>query len=550
MNITDIKDQSIEPIDLRQYIYLLWQWAWLIILVSILVGGATYLFSRQQTPIYQATTRVIVNAAPSTMAADYTSILASQNLTSTYAQMISSQPVMEEVASRLGGNLTPSALQAAVSAQPVSGTQLIYIAVRLTDATQAAAVANTTAQVFSEQIEQMQSARFTSSSDSLKAQMAEITQQINTLTQQANTTTDKAEQMRLQDQISQDQDIYSRLLVSYEQVRLTEAQTVSSISQVEKAIVPVLPVSPRIWQNTQLAFLVGGLLAVIIVFLIEALNDTIHDPELFMQKFHLSILGVIAHHEQQEGSPITGREPRSPVSEAFRSLRTNVQYASVDQPLRTLLVTSATPTDGKSTISSNLAVVLAQGGMKVCVIDADLRRPKIHHIFGVQNQIGLSELFMQPVVHLISSMQKNPVENVSVISSGRLPPNPAELLASKKMREILEVVLDQSDIVILDTPPVLSVTDAVVLSQAVDGVLLVVRPGSTKQTAFRQAVQQLNQVGANLLGVVINEAGQRGFNYNYYYRKYYKDQYAYRSAYSENGHSKKKRFMYLLNKRG
>jgi polysaccharide biosynthesis transport protein len=534
------ESSSAEAIDLRQYAFLLWHWAWLIVLLAILSGGAAYLISKQQTPIYEASTIIMVNAAPSTQVTDYSSILASQTLTSTYAQMITNQPVLDEAAKRLGLDLKLYNLKDRVTVKSVPNTQLISISVELPDPSWAAKIANTIVQVFGEQILQMQSVRFATSSDTLESQMAEVDKQIQGLTAQLAISQDKAEQTSLQDRISQYRDIYSRLLVSYENVRLTEAQTVSSITQVEPAAVPTNPVSPKILLNVVLATLVGILLAVTLVFLLEALNDTIRDPAVFLKKFNLPILGVIAHHQQKDGEPIAKSAPRSPVSEAFRSLRTSVQYASVDKPLRSILVTSPTPSDGKSTIASNLSIVFAQGGSKVFVVDADLRRPRIHHLMGVQNQTGLSELFVQPSVHLNGSVQKSQIENVSIVSSGVLPPNPAELLASKKMREILSVLQGESDLVVIDTPPVLSVTDAVVLAPAVDGVLLVVKPGTTKQTAFRQAIQALNQVGAPLLGVVINEVGGRGAYYSYYYRKYYQDQYSYRYAYTEKGRAKKK----------
>jgi polysaccharide biosynthesis transport protein len=535
----DFDENPLTPsFGLRQYAYLIWHWAWLIVLVALLSAGAAYLFSRQQIPVYQASTVMMVNAALSTQGTDYTSILASQNLTSTYVQMVINQPALVEVASRLKLDLDMTKLKESITVKSIVNTQLISVSVEMTDPVWAAQVANTIVQVFGEQILQMQSSRFDASSDTLKAQMADMDKQIQDLTVQAAAASDKAEQISLQDRISQYRDIYSRLLVSYEEIRLTEARTVSSVTQVEPASIPTIPVSPKTTLNTILGLMTGALLAVAAVFLMETLNDTIRDPGVFMKRYNLPILGVIAHHKQLDGEPIVKRSPRSPVSEAFRSLRTNVQYTSVDKPLRTLLVTSPTPSDGKTTIASNLAVALAQGGSKVFVVDADMRRPHIHRLMGAENKIGLSSLFVQPTVHLNGTVQKNQVENVSVISSGVLPPNPAELLASKKMQEILAVFLEQSDIVIIDTPPVLSVTDAVVLAPTVDGVLLVVKPGTTKQAAFRQAILALNQVGANLLGVVVNEVGGRGMYYNHYYSKYYQNHYGYRYEYTDKEDTK------------
>jgi polysaccharide biosynthesis transport protein len=540
-----------DSIDLRQYAFLLWHWAWLIALAAVLAAGSAYLFSKGQTPIYQASTTIMVNSAPSTQSTDYSSIMASQNLTATYAQMITNQPVLKAVAQRLELGDDTKAL-GSISVTPVRDTQLITIAVELPDADLAAKVANGIAEVFAGQIQDMQSARYDASSETIKVQMASMDTQIQDLTAQAAQASDKTEQARLEDKLAQYRDIYARLLLSYEDVRLTEAQTISSITPVDPAAVPLEPVRPKTAQNTLLAGVVGALLATGLIFLIDTLDDTIRDPEALLKKYNLPVLGVIAHHEQIDGQPVVQRSPRSPVSEAFRSLRTNVKYASVDRPVRTLLVTSPTPSDGKSTITTNLAVVLAQGGSRVFVLDADLRRPVIHRLLGTNNRIGLTSLFVQAAVHLNGSVQHiQKTENISVISSGALPPNPAELLGSRKMGEILDFILKQCDIVLLDTPPVLSVTDAVVLAPAVDGVLLVIKPGATKQAAFKQAITQLNQVGANLLGVVVNEVGASGGYTNYYYRRYYQDHYGYRDAYAETEPVKHKPKVFrLFSKRG
>jgi len=540
MNTPLPEETSPESIDLRQYAYLLWHWAWLIALAALLAGAAAYLVSRQQTPIYQAATTVMVNEAPSSQGNDYTSVLVSEQLTQTYSQLAVTQPILEQVAARLGLGLSGANLAGIITVQPVRDTQLIQITVRLEDPALAAAIANTLAQVFSEQIRQMQSDRFSASLDSLQAQMADVEAQIAALNAQAAKTTSQTEKARLDDKLTQYRQIYSQLLLSFEQVRLAEAQTVSTVLQVEPATTPTFPVSPKTGQNTLLAALVGAMLAVGAVFLIETLDDTIRDPEMLLRRYNLTVLGVIAHHEAIDGDPIVQRHPRSPVAEAFRSLRTNVQYASVDHPLRTLLITSPTPSDGKSTITCNLAVVLAHTGLRVTVIDADLRRPMLHRMLGVENLLGLSAIFRQSALHLNGHVQRTKTGNVSVISSGELPPNPAELLGSKKMREILDLVRERCDMLLIDTPPVLSVTDAVVLAPAVDGVILVIKPGTTRQAALKQALAQLNQVGARILGVVINEVGARGTYYNYYYRRYYKQHYQYAYAYSDDGKKKKK----------
>jgi non-specific protein-tyrosine kinase len=257
--------------------------------------------------------------------------------------------------------------------------------------------------------------------------------------------------------------------------------------------------------------------------LFEALDDTIRDPEEIAQRFGVPLLGMIATHEAEKEGPIAQAQPRSPITEAFRSLRTNIQFTSVDHPLHTLLITSPSPKDGKSTVAANLSVVFAQGARKVVLIDADLHRPKQHKLLGVSNRKGLSELFTQPVLQLDGNVRDTNTPNLSILTSGSLPPNPAELLGSEKMHQILTQIHLQAEIIVIDSPPLMAVTDAAVLSSRADGVLLVIRPSVTKLQACKQTIEQLQRLGANLLGYVLNEVNLKrsGYKYTYYYKQYY-----------------------------
>ena len=215
-------------------------------------------------------------------------------------------------------------------------------------------------------------------------------------------------------------------------------------------------------------------------------------------------------------------KPRHPVVEAFRALRTNIKYASVDHPLRKILVTSADPEAGKTSVATNLAVVLAQGGSKVLLIDGDLRKPKVHHRLGNSNHHGFSDLFLEEEPDLGGMIQTDlNGENLSLLTSGKIPPNPAELLGSQKMLDFLKTLEEDYDYILLDSPPLMAVTDAAVLSQAVDGTLIVVKPGLTKMGALEGAVEQLRRVNAKILGIVLNEIPPRGSRYYYQGYQYY-----------------------------
>jgi non-specific protein-tyrosine kinase len=212
---------------------------------------------------------------------------------------------------------------------------------------------------------------------------------------------------------------------------------------------------------------------------------------------------------------ITVSEPRSPVSEAYRTLRTNLDFADLDQSLKTLVVTSAGVGEGKSTTLANLAVVSAQAGRKVVLVDADLRRPALHQLFGLGNESGLTTAMVDDSALAEPPLQAGGVEGLSVLTSGPLPPNPADLMGSRRMEEVIAALAGEADQVFFDTPPVVAVTDAAVLATKVDGVLLVVSAGKTRRESARTAVQRLEQINARLVGTVLTNvdmgAGFKGY---------------------------------------
>lgn len=201
---------------------------------------------------------------------------------------------------------------------------------------------------------------------------------------------------------------------------------------------------------------------------------------------------------------ITLADARSPQAEAYRSLRTNLEFYSLDHPLRTLLVTSPAPDEGKSTTLANLGVINAQAGKRIILLDGDLRRPRLHELFGLSNNIGVTTAILNPEAPL--PLQNTTVPNLRVMTSGPLPPNPADLLASARMKALLDHLVAEADLVLLDAPPVIVVTDAVVLAAKVDGVLLVVSAGQTRREHAQRARDLLAKVNARLIGAVLTNA--------------------------------------------
>lgn len=224
---------------------------------------------------------------------------------------------------------------------------------------------------------------------------------------------------------------------------------------------------------------------------------------------------------QPPSSPLVAHlDPKSPAAEAYRTLRTSIQFAGLDHKCRTVVVTSSSPGEGKSTTVANFGVVTAQAGSRVCVVDSDLRRPTLHRIFGLSNSRGLTTALLegQPFADIA---QPTAIPNLFVLTSGALPPNPAELVGSQRMRECLEAATSDFDLLLLDSPPIVSVADAIALSAVADGVILVVRAGKVPHEVVRRAAGQIEAVHGRILGVLMNSVNLKRDGYYYDYYRYY-----------------------------
>ncbi|WP_134703820.1 CpsD/CapB family tyrosine-protein kinase [Ammoniphilus sp. YIM 78166] len=220
--------------------------------------------------------------------------------------------------------------------------------------------------------------------------------------------------------------------------------------------------------------------------------------------------------EKVKRSLISLTNPKSPISESYRTLRTNIEFAGVDTDLRAIMVTSTGPSEGKSTTVANLAVVTAQTEKRTLLVDADLRKPTVHHTFDLTNRLGLTTV-LAGQESMANVVQKTLIPNLDIITAGPIPPNPAELLNSKAMTRFIQEVSEQYDQVLFDTPPVIAVADAQILASKLDGVILVVDSGTTNKDVALKAKTQLQNVKANILGVVLNNKKMQGDSYYYYY---------------------------------
>jgi len=337
--------------------------------------------------------------------------------------------------------------------------------------------------------------------------------------------------------------IYFNSISSLESLNLTRVQSTPNVVQVEPASIPERPFSPRPYQTAALYAAVGLFTMGGVVFLIEYLDDTFKSPEEVKQILGLPVIGLVAdmdksnkRNKDDQTGVFVSNQPRSPISEAFRSLRTSLEFYSIDKPLKVLVVTSSEPEEGKTTIAANLAVTLAKGENRVLLLDADMRRPNLHKRLGITNRVGLSDLIRGRMsLNEVVQFSKD-IKNLHVVTSGSLPPNPADLISSQKMATIIQTLRARYDMVVIDTPPAI-VSDAQILSTKSDGVIYVIRPGKTRTIAVKTPLEEFYRVGAKVIGVVMNRIPRnRGYyygGYDYYAPKAAKSEKYYQSGYKD-----------------
>ncbi|MCB0281401.1 MAG: polysaccharide biosynthesis tyrosine autokinase [Calditrichae bacterium] len=385
----------------------------------------------------------------------------------------------------------------------------------------------------------------------IDAEIKSNTAKINTLQDVVNEYNNELEGLpvkvlelaRLERRRMVDEQTYIMMTKKLEETKIQEAGQRKDVRIVDEAIEPLIPTKPKKKLNLALGVVLGLGLGIGITFLREYFDNTIktHEelenlgynilaniPKIEMSKVEqklenrLSKLGPI-EGKRIEARLITHLDPKSPVSEAYRTLRTNLQFSRIDKSIRSLLVTSSGPKEGKSTTSANLAIAIAQSGKKVVLIDGDLRRPVVHSIFGIEKDDGLTNYLMNDISYE-KMIKKSIMDNLSIIPSGILPPNPSELLSSTRMEELIEKLKTNFDTILFDTPPIIAVTDAAILSTKVDGAILVVSAGQTNYDAVVRAKSLLSNVNANILGALLNGVevgGMYGTYYYYYYHNYY-----------------------------
>ncbi len=519
---------SEEEIDIREYLRILRRWLWLIVLCTLIPALAAYIISAKFIkPVYKAEAVLMVEPRASSVGAlQYQDILAGERIARTYAEILKSRPLLENVLLKLGfpTDLPENEIPFKPSVQAIRDTQLIRISVESLDPKLAADAANTLAEVFVEERAKSQAERFSTLKASLEAQVAKIDEDIAQLSERKDKVYNPEDAKSLDQQLISLRDMRTRLLSSLYEIQLSEARYTDLITIVERAKVPERPIKPRKLLNSLISGILGGMVAVMVAFLLEYMDTSLKNPEQVEALTGLPVLGNIFEFSPNPGKKeeiyIPMEHPRSHTAESFRILRANLEFLSVDKPVEALCITSAGPEEGKTSVALNLGIAMAQGGKKVVLVDADLRKPKVHQLLELTQSPGLSEALIAkaPVEKYLKPWGKN----LFVLTSGRLPPNPADLLASQRMGELLMELRDLADIVIVDSPPILACADTVFLGKWVDGILMVAEWGKTDRSAFVEAVERARQGGLRVLGTVLNKVKPPSKGYYYYYY-YYSD---------------------------
>jgi capsular exopolysaccharide synthesis family protein len=564
--------------ELKELINLYLRWLWLLIVGGIVGMSCGFVASKIQTPIYEASTKVLITRNRPQSGTDILSI-SDQQLVLTYQQLLKTRPLLDEAESTLNANIDADNIRVDI----IPNTQIIQIKVEGKDRELVASIGNTLVQILIEQNETLQAGRYSIYEVSLNAQISQVQEQINDLQSQltqinqANiakqlelvrrqitdiqdqisnleneiadfpsilSTVDRASLTEKQSQLDQlrpllllyqqiqtnltfigepiqgvtgsgdprarnlqltlglYQQLYLNLLNNLETVKLARVQSTPTVSQIEEAIVPDTPIRPIPLLYTVVSGMVGLLIAAGTVLLIDYFDDTLKSSQKIQEILAIPVIGEVAENRQdlKAGNLNLANRQNSLLTNAFGVLRIKVAHLLAQKSLKTVLITSPSVGEGKTTIALNLAEAFLQAGMKVLLMDADLYHPAIHSLLELENQRGLTEILAKGATwqEVVQDFH-----GISIITSGAYSAPFATLLESSKMSQLLKQLQKEKDIIIIDGPP-LFVADAQILASKVGGILLVVRQGSTITSVARSMVDQLNLMGANVLGVVLN----------------------------------------------
>jgi len=474
-----------------QYLQGIWRRRVAILLAVLVIVGFSMVISSSRPTVFQATAEVLVQSSGVELALDPNSRPRTDpgRLVETEIRILASPPVKDAVRVAIGE-------APAVSATPAGDADVIAIRARSNSAERAATTANAYADAYV-------SVRHQQTDQAINAAAAEIQKRLTELQPQVDTTQGDAHDSALAQQTALRQQL--------DRVQVLRAVKSGAAQVVTSAALPTSPVSPRPGRAGLLAG-VGGLgLAVAVALLLETMDDSLRNKAQLARATDLPVLATIptvggGFVSLGRPSVVSLTTPRSPATEAYRTLRTAVQFLPLEA-VTMIQVTSPTAGDGKTTTLANLGVALARAGQQVALVCCDLRRPKLHEFFGMTNDIGFTSVLLGKVPLSAALQQVPDQDRLYVLASGPLPPNPSELLSSRRAREVLASLRAEAEIVLIDSPPVLPVSDAMIIAGLVDVTFLVCAADRTSTRDVTRAVEQLRQVGAPLAGAILNGAG-------------------------------------------
>ncbi len=482
---------------LRSYLVILRRRKWWVICAAVAGVAASLAVALTQAKQYSATAQLLVQPSSQASATGTTLQPVTPTEVQTELQLITSAPVQALVQRRLGSHPPVSAFQ-------VAQTNVISITAIAATAPRAARIANTYAQAFATYQETVATATMTAAEAQVRSQIRSISAQIVSLKGHSGTSPEVAA-LRNQEAVLKEQ--YSQLQVAGAEAAAGSAA--GGVELVTPAQPPAAPSSPKPVQDTLLGLLAGLIAGVGAAFLRHNLDEAVTSKDAAEQLGGSPVLGLVpmvtSWKRRSQAIVVSTSRPTSSAAESYRSLRTSLQFARQGHDLRTILVTSPTSSEGKTSTLANLGAVFAQAGERVVLVSGDLRRPRIGQFFGVDEAAGLTTILLagQPLKQVLQ--QVDGYDRLWMLACGPVPPNPAELLSQRTTHDIFDALRDEFDLVLIDSPPVLPVTDAMVLSSYADGTLLVVAAGQTRRADLQRASEKFSQAKVPLLGIVLNE---------------------------------------------
>jgi tyrosine-protein kinase len=493
----------------RAYLHILRRRKWWVGLAAALGLAASLAFSLTAHKQYSATAQLLVQPSIDASGAGATQPLpVTQTDVQTELQLVTSAPVQQAVRDQLGS-------ASAVSASQVGQTNVMAITATNHVPSRAALVANAYATAF---VQYQQSVE----ERSLASAEAQLRSQINSLTRQLkpfghNTTSAEASALLNQQAVLKEQ---------LAQMQVSGAVDTGAVVLVTPAQTPVSPSSPKPVQDALLGLAAGLALGLGAAFLRDSLDDKLTSKEAAEHVGGAPVLAmtpVVQSWRRKQPLVVVATDPTSPAAESYRSLRTSLQFARQEGRLRSIVLTSPGSYEGKTATLANLGVVFAQAGERVVLVSCDLRRPRIGAFFGLDERAGLTSVLLGEKTLEQVVLPVPDCDRLSLLPAGPVPPNPAELLNSARVQDVFATLRDHFDLVLIDSPPVLPVTDAAILSRYADATLMLVAAGETRRGDLQRAVEKLNQVGATILGVVLNKVTRqtgRTYGYSYSYKPY------------------------------